>query len=188
MSETNNLVNFALSQKKCCQVLTQFGNEGSVDPKNSLGVEIEFSHTPFQSRRTHPPCLQEKDMTLVRKERSEMLTKQEIRPSQDGFYSNIFLVPKKDGKLRPVISLSALQDQETQRLAHKSRPEGCTTPMAEAHQKLLRFSIQNRHYQFTCLPFGLSSGPWVFYHYIAVFRIFMVILTILYSGPAVSIN
>ncbi len=36
------------------------------------------------------------------------------------------------------------------------------TPVALKHQKLLRFSIENKIYQFTCLACGLSSAPWAF--------------------------
>ena len=35
-------------------------------------------------------------------------------------------------------------------------------PIAQSHQKYLRFTVQNRCYQFSCLPFGLSSAPWIF--------------------------
>ena len=31
-----------------------------------------------------------------------------------------------------------------------------------SHYKYLRFRYQQKHYQFQCLPFGLSSAPWVF--------------------------
>ena len=35
-------------------------------------------------------------------------------------------------------------------------------PMHSSSRPALRFSVQNRLYQFTCLPFGLSCAPWVF--------------------------
>ena len=34
--------------------------------------------------------------------------------------------------------------------------------IAEQHQKLLRFCWEQRSYQFTCLPFGLSTAARVF--------------------------
>ncbi|KAM4770877.1 LOW QUALITY PROTEIN: uncharacterized protein WCC33_002647 [Rhinophrynus dorsalis] len=37
-----------------------------------------------------------------------------------------------------------------------------TVPMAPSSQVFLRFRWQDRIWQFTCLPFGLSSAPWCF--------------------------
>ena len=37
-----------------------------------------------------------------------------------------------------------------------------TIPIHTAHQPYLRFIVGQEHYQFTCLPFGLSRAPWVF--------------------------
>ena len=35
-------------------------------------------------------------------------------------------------------------------------------PVHQKHQHLTRFMWKGRAYQFTCLPFGLSSAPWAF--------------------------
>ena len=37
-----------------------------------------------------------------------------------------------------------------------------TVPIHVAHQPMHRFQVGLEHYQFTCLPFGLSCAPWVF--------------------------
>ena len=37
-----------------------------------------------------------------------------------------------------------------------------TIPIHNTHRKNLRFNFQGKIYQFNCLPFGLSSAPWVF--------------------------
>ena len=37
-----------------------------------------------------------------------------------------------------------------------------TIPIHTSNRPVLRFSVRDCHYQFTCLPFGLSSAPWVF--------------------------
>ena len=37
-----------------------------------------------------------------------------------------------------------------------------TVPMHHQYRKYLRFTFQGKTYQFTCLPFGLCSAPWVF--------------------------
>ena len=36
------------------------------------------------------------------------------------------------------------------------------TPIHKSNHKYLRFVYQGKHYQFQCLPFGLSSAPLVF--------------------------
>ena len=37
-----------------------------------------------------------------------------------------------------------------------------SVPIHIEHRKLLRFSFEDNLYEFNCLPFGLSSAPWVF--------------------------
>ena len=114
-----------------------------------------------------------------------MLGKQAISQSPDnpqGFYSQMFLVPKKDGRQRPVINLKKLN------LSVKTeyfKMEGIhmlkdmlkagdwmakidlkdayfMIPMAQEDREFLRFQWKDKTYQFNCLPFGLSSAPWVF--------------------------
>ena len=92
------------------------------------------------------------------------------------------MVPKKDGSLRPVINLKAL-NQFIQ--PHHFKMEGVNAmkdqirqndwlakvdlkdayfaiPILPSHRKYLRFSIQQEIFQFNCLPFSLSSALWVF--------------------------
>ena len=53
---------------------------------------------------------------------------------------------------------------EDRRLDGEGRPERCLlhNPSTPKHQSYLRFIVGQEHYQFTCLPFGLSCAPWVF--------------------------
>ena len=102
--------------------------------------------------------------------------------NQNGFYSNMFLVPKKDGKVRPVINLKKLNQfvhihhfkmEGIQTARELVQPKDWMTkidlsdayftiPVDELHQRYLRFKIDHQIYQFTCLPFGLSSAHWFF--------------------------
>lgn len=91
-------------------------------------------------------------------------------------------MPKKDGGQRPVINLKAL-NQFVQ--AQHFKMEGVRTlkeilkpgdwlakvdlkdafftiPIHVTHRKYLWFMFQGKVYEFNCLPFGLSSAPWVF--------------------------
>ena len=96
-----------------------------------------------------------------------------------GYYSRLFLVPKKTGDLRLVIDLSTLNrhmviphfKMETQgsvRAAIRSQEwtvfidildAYLHVPMHQAARKYLRFEVNKKVYQFTCLPFGLATSP-----------------------------
>ena len=96
-----------------------------------------------------------------------------------GFYSRLFLVPKKTGDLRPVIDLSALNrhmvvphfKMETQSSVRSSirdqewavsidiKDAYLHVPMNRAVRRYLRFVVNRKTYQFVCLPFGLSTSP-----------------------------
>ncbi|CAJ0932788.1 unnamed protein product, partial [Ranitomeya imitator] len=67
-----------------------------------------------------------------------------------GFYSNLFVVPKKDGKVRPILDLKLLN--KCVKVRH-FRMESL---------RFLRFAILEDHFQFTALPFGLATAPRVF--------------------------
>ena len=60
-----------------------------------------------------------------------------------GYYSRLFLVPKKTGDLRPV----------------DIRDAYLHVPMHKAVRKYLRFVVNKQVYHFTCLPFGLATSP-----------------------------
>ena len=96
-----------------------------------------------------------------------------------GYYSRLFLVPKKTGDLRPVIDLSTLNrhmvvphfKMETKGSVRSTiRSQEWTVLidicdaylhvlMHQAVRKYLRFVVNKQVYQFTCLPFGLATSP-----------------------------
>ena len=146
------------------------------------GVQLEWESLPpltrtpisFSTRNT-PKDLQ----TAVDKLLSKGAIEPVFRPETKGFFSRLFLVPKKTGDLRPVIDLSCLNDHlviprfkmETQASVRASIRENVWTvsidiqdaylhvPMARSVRKYLRFMVNGRVYQFTCLPFGLATSP-----------------------------
>jgi hypothetical protein len=95
-----------------------------------------------------------------------------------GFYSRLFIVPKKTGGMRPVIDLSILNTylvvphfkMETNRSIRASILPGMWTtsldlsdayfhiPICHSYRRYIRFVWDNRVYQFRALPFGIASG------------------------------
>ena len=115
----------------------------------------------------------------------------EIVPWQDthkGFYSTFFLVPKKSGGLRPVINLRPLNrylkkqhfkmdslstvlnlvQQGDWAISLDLTDAYMHIPIHKAHKKFLRFCIQGKVYQFTCLCFGPAVAPRVFTKVVSV--------------------
>lgn len=111
---------------------------------------------------------------------SGAITKCEDVPGQ--FISNIFLIPKSDGSYRFILNLKKLNKfvitqhfkMEDIRTASKLiskydfmanidlKDAYFFVPIHSSSKKYLRFRFQNQTYEFQCLPFGLSSAPFVF--------------------------
>ena len=110
-----------------------------------------------------------------------MLLKGAIVPSsyEEGeFISTLFIVPKPNGKYRPIITLKNLNNfvhydhfkQETFKIVLDLIQKGdffssvdlCdayfSIPIHEEFQKYLKFSWNGSLYKFICLPFGLKSA------------------------------
>ncbi|MGW8180319.1 MAG: reverse transcriptase domain-containing protein, partial [bacterium] len=99
-----------------------------------------------------------------------------------GFYSRLFLVPKKNGKLRPIIDLRRLNrmlviprfQMETIQSVWDALIPGNFSfsldlsdayfhiPIRKDFRKYLRIFFDGRVFQFKALPFGLSTSPWIF--------------------------
>jgi len=115
----------------------------------------------------------------------ELLTKgaiTEVMGSTLGWYSLVFLVPKKSGAFRPVFDLSSLNDHL---VIPKFHMESALTimrclrkgdwavsidikdaylhvPIHPQYQKYLHLAFQGKVYKFTVLPFGVATAPYVF--------------------------
>ena len=110
------------------------------------------------------------------------LLRREISSCSNEFLSNIFLVPKKTGDMRPVINLKLLnvfiqkipfKMENINTALHTIAPGDClvsidlkdayfSIPILKPHCKFLRFKWSDQTYEFTCLPFGYSLAPRVF--------------------------
>ena len=146
------------------------------------GVGIAFQQRPqlthqsisFRTRNSRQDLQQAVDALLMKGAIERVTNVRSL-----GFFSRLFLVPKKTGDLRPVIDLSTLNrhmvvphfKMETQgsvRSAIRSQEWAVSidirdaylhVPMHQAVHKYLRFVVNKKVYQFTCLPFGLATSP-----------------------------
>ena len=147
------------------------------------GLPLEFESLPLLSRspihfyQNHPD-ISRAILLLLEKGAVERV----LNPQSPGFYSRLFLVPKKDGSLRPVIDLSHLNrfltkekfKMETVRsviAAVRPADFAVSIDLSDAYfhvgirhsfRKYLRFTDGISVFQFKALPFGLSSAPRVF--------------------------
>ena len=128
-------------------------------------------------------------LTMSQKQAIEPVT----QPLSPGFYSHIFLVPKKNGKWRPVIDLSSLNvhircptfRMETSALVMAALQQGewATSldlsdayfhiPIHTVSRRYLRFKHRGCVYQFRALPFGLNTAPRVFTRMMSVVMAFL---------------
>lgn len=107
----------------------------------------------------------------------------EVEPCDGQFISRIFLVPKRDpGSYRLVINLKHLNEfvisphfkienyKHVESLIERDFYMATidlvdayhAIPVHPDHQKYLRFEFNNKIFQFTCIPFGISCAPRLF--------------------------
>ena len=129
-------------------------------------------------------------MDLVRLETKKLVEKGVLTElswqqatEEPGHYSNMFTVPKKESKEhRAVINLKGFNDFVSKkkfcmetikdvRSVLKPGMWGATVDLTDAYyhiglhedsRKYVRFMIDNKIYQFTSLPMGLTSSPRIF--------------------------
>ena len=158
------------------------------------GYRIPFLERPILS--PHPVFFQQPLSQQLEEEVATLLSKgavEEIIPECPGYYSRIFLLPKKNGKLRLIIDLSVLNHfvytqtfkMETQKKVKDAiqlndwafsldlTDAYLHVPIHRRSRKYLRFMLRGRVYQFKALPFGLSTSPFVFTRLMTVIATFL---------------
>lgn len=149
------------------------------------GYKIEFFQQPFQTFFPKQIQFNAVESEMVSKEVKQLVDKgaiEEVKDISDAFISNIFLVPKKDGNLRPIINLKYLnefveyyhfkQENLTYALELIQKNDYLTSvDLKDAYfsvsvhpdyKKFLTFSWNGKFYRFVVLPFGLTSCPRIF--------------------------
>ena len=158
------------------------------------GYLIPFSEPPPLSEV--PMFFNQSKDSRLEEEVANLLLKgavEKIDPVSPGFYSRIFIVPKKNGKSRLIIDLSPLNKyvcvqnfwMETQRKVRNAiYPNDWAfsldltdaylhVPIHKQSRKFLRFSLNGQIFQFKALAFGLSTSPFVFTYLMNVIATFL---------------
>ncbi len=130
-------------------------------------------------RSSDAPALWKEIEVLLAKDAIEPVPPADIKA---GLYSPYFIVPKKGGRLRPILDLQTL-NRSLYKLPFKMltqkpifeciRPRDCFAAIdlkdayfhvsiLPQHRPFLQFEFEGRAYQYKVLPFGLSLSPRVF--------------------------
>ncbi|XP_053092882.1 LOW QUALITY PROTEIN: uncharacterized protein LOC113526632 [Pangasianodon hypophthalmus] len=148
------------------------------------GYRIQFGFPPPHFSGVLPTLVgpvqalvMEQVCTLLRKEAIEV-----VPPHDRGFYRRYFIVPKKDGGLRPILDLRQL-NLSVARLKFRMLTVTQVVPQIRSedwfvtinlkdayfhisilpqHRKFLRFAFGGEAYQYRVLPFGLALSPRTF--------------------------
>ncbi|XP_074107699.1 uncharacterized protein LOC141532965 [Cotesia typhae] len=149
------------------------------------GYNLTFKSKPVQFREPSTPNWSLDEFEKINQEISNLLTKKAIEKCvacEGQFVSSYFLVAKPDKSNRFIINLGRLNEfietthfkMEDLRAVKNLISQGSymatldlkdayfLVPVNERDRKYLRFRFNNILYQFTCLPFGLSTSPYIF--------------------------
>ena len=166
-----------------------FWRQLSNDPwiENILqGNVIEIDDPPNQYTIPGPLQLSESDQTGLNLAMEQFIEHKIVEPisetDEQCFYSNIFPREKPDGSVRVILNLKRLNlhmdkihfKMDTFKDVCHLVYENCyftsvdfkhayySVPVNEHDRRWLRFIWADKHYQFTCLPQGLTSAPRTF--------------------------
>ncbi len=146
------------------------------------GYQIDFAVKPYQTFRPQPLRLDSNTETKLHAALTEYLELGIIEPCdelEDGFYSNLFTVPKRDDSVRVIFNLSDLNwfidtdhfKMDTVKQAIEFMTDNCyfasidfknayySVRVSNKYRKFLRFYWKGRAYQFTVMAQGLCTAP-----------------------------
>lgn len=174
--EAGRLKNFVENWKNLtsdCQIL---------DMVQNCHIELENDKNIFDKSCNYQCRFNESESILIEKEIQKLIDIKaiiETKEEEGQFLSPIFLRLKKNGEYRMILNLKKFNEfvtyhhfkmdtfETTLKLVNKNsymasvdlRHAYYSIPIALDHQKLLRFTWNNKVFQFTCLPFGLACAP-----------------------------
>jgi len=151
-----------------------------------LGYALEMQEPPPGFRGIRPTITRSGSATLSEEVEGLVMKCAAVHVPPDqgwsGYYNTYFLVPKKDGGIRPILNLKQfnhclrkarfkMNSLETIISVMDSGLWLASVDLKDAyfhigirkeHRKYLRFCWQGKLYEYTVLPFGLSTAPRVF--------------------------
>ncbi|XP_056593677.1 uncharacterized protein LOC130412904 [Triplophysa dalaica] len=151
------------------------------------GYTLQFRRRPPRFSGVVPSLTSAQNAPVLRQEIGSLLAKgaiERVPPNEreSGFYSRYFVVPKRDGGLRPILDLRpvnralhkrAFRMKTLKQILAQVRPGDWFASVdlkdayfhvqiAKRHRKFLRFAFAGSAYQFAVLPFGLALAPRTF--------------------------
>lgn len=149
------------------------------------GYTLPFISRPHQSHQFANKLWSKSDCRHITSELARLLAIGaivECKPCAGQFISRIFLVSKPGGKKRLILNLKNLNkflQADHFKMEDKNTVLKLLSPNAymasldikdayfhlsvkKSHRKFLRFQFKNRLYEYTSIPFGLSSAPFIF--------------------------
>ncbi|XP_056608266.1 uncharacterized protein LOC130425869 [Triplophysa dalaica] len=151
------------------------------------GYTLQFRRRPPRFSGVVPSLTSAQNAPVLRQEIGSLLAKgaiERVPPNEreSGFYSRYFVVPKRDGGLRPILDLRPVNRALHKRVFRMTtlkqilaqvRPGDWFASVdlkdayfhvqiAKRHRKFLRFAFAGSAYQFAVLPFGLALAPRTF--------------------------
>ena len=149
------------------------------------GYKIPISRDVLQNSFPKEPMWSGSETKEAKDSIRKLIVKGAIKrclPTEGQFISSYFLVPKPDGSTRFILKLKKFNECVTK--IHFKMEDLRTTkklifpnvymcnidlkdayfliPVHKSSRKFLRFQFQGQLFEFTCLPFGLSTSPYVF--------------------------
>lgn len=149
------------------------------------GYRIPFISTPPARASLAEPRLSPSDSSACDTEIERLLIKKAVvavEPDANQFLSSFFLIEKSSGGKRFILNLRDLNTfinpphfklEDWRTVVRLMLPETymatldledayLLVPIIEEHRKFLRFRWRKTTYEFTALPFGLSTAPYIF--------------------------
>ncbi len=151
------------------------------------GYTLQFRRRPPRFNGVVQSLTSPRNAQALRQEIGCLLEKgavERVPPNEleSGFYSRYFVVPKRDGGLRPILDLRPINRALCERpfrmitlkqILAQIRPGDWFASVdlkdayfhiqiAPHHRRFLRFAFENTAYQYSVLPFGLALAPRTF--------------------------
>ncbi len=151
------------------------------------GYTLQFRRRPPRFNGVVQSLTSPRNAQALRQEIGCLLEKgavERVPPNEleSGFYSRYFVVPKRDGGLRPILDLRPINRALCKRpfrmitlkqILAQIRPGDWFASVdlkdayfhiqiAPHHRRFLRFAFENTAYQYSVLPFGLALAPRTF--------------------------